>query len=151
MEKKFKSVVFVCLGNICRSPLAEAIAKKKSQELHLDLTIDSAGTGSWHVGEPPCDDSIKVAKLNNIDISNYRARQVTHQDFADFDLVVVMDSKNLSDLNARGLKGALKIGDFGLDSADIPDPYFFSGFDGFPKIFSMIETGVERLFEKYFL
>ncbi len=151
MKKEIQSILFVCLGNICRSTLAEGIARQKSQVLGLDLKIDSAGTGNWHAGEPPCSDSIKVANLNGIDISGQRARQITPYDFQDFDLVIAMDDKNLLDLQIRGLKGAVKIGSFGLDGADIPDPYFFSGFEGFPKVFSMIETGVENIFEKYFI
>jgi len=63
-----KSIIFVCLGNICRSPLAEGIAKKYAKEYNLDLKIDSAGTGNWHVGEAPCSDSIKIGKQKGIDI-----------------------------------------------------------------------------------
>lgn len=148
MEQEIKSILFVCLGNICRSTLAEGIAKKKSKDLGLDLKIDSAGTGAWHVGEPPCPDSIKVANLNGIDISGQRARQVTNNDFQDFDIVVAMDDKNLLDLQIRGLKGAKKIGEYGLNGENIPDPYFFEGFEGFPKVFTMIERAVDGLFKE---
>ena len=77
---EIKSILFVCLGNICRSPIAEGVAKRYIQEKNLDLIIDSAGTGSWHVGEAPCENSIKVAHLNGVDISKQRARQVTKED-----------------------------------------------------------------------
>ncbi len=146
MKTNIKSVIFVCLGNICRSPLAEGIGKKLAKDLGLDLIISSAGTGPWHVGEPPCSDSIKVARGNGIDISFQRAKQISKNDFDTYDLVIVMDRKNREDLDARGLFGSRQIGDFGLDSADIPDPYFFDGFEGFDKVFSMIETGVLNLF-----
>jgi len=147
-DKEIKSILFVCLGNICRSPLAEGIAKKRAQEFGLDLALDSAGTGNWHVGEHPCNDSIKVAKLNSVDISNYKARQVTHNDFKDFDLIVTMDSQNKRDLDNRGLKGSIKIADFRADGADIPDPYFFNGFEGFPKVYEMIDEGIVNILKK---
>lgn len=84
------SIIFVCLGNICRSPIAEGIARKIAAEKNLNINIDSAGTGSWHVGEAPCENSIKVAKQNGIDIASYKARKVTQKDFELFDLIVAL-------------------------------------------------------------
>lgn len=144
-NQKIKSVIFVCLGNICRSPLADGIAKKYSLENKLNLEIDSAGTGDWHVGENPCENSIKVASKNGIDISQLISRQVTKNDLQKFDLVVALDDKNLSDLSALGAKNLVKLGDFGYDGADVPDPYFFSGFEGFDKVYDMIQTCVINL------
>ena len=92
---EIKSILFVCLGNICRSPLAEGIAKAYIKEKNLDLIIDSAGTGHWHIGEKPCENSIKVAKLNGVDISNQKARQVKKEDFKKFDLIVGLDDSNI--------------------------------------------------------
>ncbi|MCV6607471.1 MAG: low molecular weight phosphotyrosine protein phosphatase [Campylobacterales bacterium] len=143
-----KSILFVCLGNICRSTLAEGIATAKVKELGLDIKIDSAGTGSWHIGEPPCNDSIKIGKIKGIDISGQKARQVTPYDFEDFDLIVCMDDKNLLDLQIRKLQGAKKLGEYGLDGADVPDPYFYNDFEGFYKVYDMIETGVENIFKE---
>jgi protein-tyrosine phosphatase len=94
------SVLFVCLGNICRSPLAEAALRREAERLRLDLVIDSAGTGDWHVGRPPDPRAIEAAARNGVDISALRARQVKPSDFFEFDLIVALDSANLSDLEA---------------------------------------------------
>ena len=132
---EIKSILFVCLGNICRSPIAEGVAKRYIQEKNLDLIIDSAGTGSWHVGEAPCENSIKVAHLNGVDISKQRARQVTKDDFKKYDVIVGLDNSNISNLRNLGCKNPLKLGDFGYEGKDVPDPYFFDGFEGFDKVF----------------
>ncbi len=143
-----KSILFVCLGNICRSPLAEGIAKKIASEKHLDLTIDSAGTGDWHIGQAPCPNSIKVASLHNIDISGYKGRQVTPEDFSKYDLIVGLDESNMSNLKKLGATQHVKLGHFGYHDADVPDPYFFDGFEGFDKVFEMIETCVTQLLKE---
>ena len=137
---EIKSILFVCLGNICRSPIAEGVAKRYIQEKNLDLIIDSAGTGSWHVGEAPCENSIKVAHLNGVDISKQRARQVTKDDLKKYDLIVGLDNSNISNLRNLGCKNPLKLGDFGYEGKDVPDPYFFDGFEGFDKVFEMIDV-----------
>jgi protein-tyrosine phosphatase len=143
-----KSIIFVCLGNICRSPLAEGIAKQYIIEKNLDLIIQSAGTGSWHIDEPPCENSIKVAKLNGVDISKQKAQQVKKSDFKNFDLVVGLDDSNISNLKNLGCDNPLKLGDFGFDGADVPDPYFFDGFEGFDKVFEMIDVCVKNLIDE---
>ena len=140
-----KSIIFVCLGNICRSPLAEEIAKKYAKEYDLNLKIDSAGTGSWHVGETPCADSIKIAKQKGIDISHQRARLVQKEDFTTFDLIIGLDDNNIRDLKNLGCKNPLKLGDFGANGEDVPDPYFFNGFEGFDKVYEMIDLCVKNL------
>jgi len=137
---KAKSVIFVCLGNICRSPIAHGVAIEYAKNNNLDITVDSAGTGDWHIGNPPCENSIIVAKQNGVDISNLKARQVTKEDFDKFDLVVGLDDSNVSNIKKLGCKNVLKLGDFGYEGADVPDPYFFEGFEGFDKVFEMIET-----------
>lgn len=147
MVKPISAVLFVCLGNICRSPLAEAILRQKAQTEGLSLDIDSAGTGSWHVGEPPCDYAIRVAKLHGLDIQHYRARQVSMKDAERFDLVIGLDDKNVSDLKAMGMSNVYKLGSFGLNGEDIPDPYFFDGFEGFETVFSMIDQCCSELIE----
>ncbi len=143
-----KSILFVCLGNICRSPLAEGIAKQYLKEKNISLVIESAGTGHWHIGEKPCDNSIKVAKLNGVDISNQRAQQVKKSDFKNFDLIVGLDDSNISNLKNIGCKNPIKLGDFGFDGADVPDPYFFDGFEGFDKVFEMIDICVRNLIDE---
>jgi len=145
-----QSILFVCLGNICRSPLAEGIAKKKAKDLGVELLIDSAGTGDWHIGEPPCQNSIKVAKLHGIDISSLRARQVTKEDLEKFDRIVALDASNFANLKKMGAKNLVKLGDYGYDGADVPDPYFFNGFEGFEKVYEMIEVCVNNLFSVEF-
>ena len=144
---EIKSILFVCLGNICRSPIAEGVAKRYIQEKNLDLIIDSAGTGSWHVGEAPCENSIKVAHLNGVDISKQRARQVTKDDFKKYDVIVGLDNSNISNLKNLGCKNPLKLGDFGYEGKDVPDPYFFDGFEGFDKVFEMIDVCVKNLID----
>lgn len=93
-----KSVLFVCLGNICRSPLAEAAFRAEAERLGLDVEIDSAGTGDWHIGYPPDPRAAAIAARNGIDISHLRARQVTARDFHRFDYIVALDEKNLREL-----------------------------------------------------
>lgn len=146
-----KSIIFVCLGNICRSPLAEGIAKKYAKEYNLDIKIESAGTGDWHIGEAPCPDSIKIGLQNGVDISSQRARLVKVDDFKNFDLVIGLDDNNIRDLKNLSCKNPLKLGDFGCKGKDIPDPYFFDGFEGFDKVYEMIDICVKNLIEKEFV
>ncbi len=141
-----KSVIFVCLGNICRSPLAEGIAKKIAKEHNIDINIDSAGTGDWHIGEPPCEGSLRVAQMHDIDISYLRARQFTKEDVNIFDLIVVLDEKNMLHVKEMGAKNIEKLGCFAYDCQDVPDPYFFNGFEGFLEVYKIIEICVNNLF-----
>ncbi len=145
---KAKSIIFVCLGNICRSPIAQGVAQKYIKENNLDILIQSAGTGSWHVGENPCENSIKVCKQHNIDISKQVARQVKKEDFKKFDLVIGLDESNISNLKKLGCNNPLKLVFFGYNNEDVPDPYFFDGFKGFDKVYSMIETCVIELIKQ---
>ena len=143
-----KSILFVCLGNICRSPLAEGIAKNYIKEKNLNLVIESAGTGHWHIGEAPCENSIKVGELNGVDISKQKAQQVKKSDFKTFDLIVGLDDSNISNLKNLGCKNPIKLGDFGFDGECVPDPYFFDGFEGFDKVFEMIDVCVRNLIDE---
>ena len=144
-----KSILFVCLGNICRSPLAEGIARVYIEEKGFIIDVDSAGTGSWHIGEAPCEGSQKIAKKNGIDISHHKARQITQEDFKKFDLLVALDSKNLADLRSMGATKVVKLGNFGYDGSDVPDPYFFDGFEGFEKVYEMIQKCTRNLIDEY--
>lgn len=140
-----KSIVFVCLGNICRSPIAEGCANAFANKHLLDIIISSAGTSSWHIGEPPCENSIKVAKQHNIDLTSLRASQFTNKDIQEYDLAVALDESNYKDLKNLGAKNLVKLGDYGYNSEDVPDPYFFDGFEGFEKVYEMIENCVNEL------
>jgi protein-tyrosine phosphatase len=142
-----RSVLFVCLGNICRSPLAEAIMREQACQKGFDLFVDSAGTGSWHIGEPPCDNSVRIASEHGLDISGMRARQVGLGDAGRFDCIVGLDENNVSDLRAMGIPNVHKLGAFGCEGSDVPDPYFFPGYEGFEKVYAMIETCCEGLLE----
>jgi protein-tyrosine phosphatase len=133
-----KSVLMVCLGNICRSPLAEAALRVHAERLGLELHIDSAGTGDWHVGHAPDPRAQAVAKrLGAIDISRLKARQVQLSDFASFDHILAMDQSNLHKLKALAPAGSpAKLSlllDYlpGHQGQPVPDPYYgdTSGFE----------------------
>lgn len=144
-----KSILFVCLGNICRSPLADGIANKIACEHDLELYIDSAGTGEWHVGKPPCPDSIRIAAEHGVDISGLRARTLHRHDPDTFDFVVTMDRQNMKDLESLGYRNLYLLGDYGgYQGEDVPDPYFFEGYSGFDKVYTMIDTCVRDFLKK---
>jgi len=125
-----KSILFVCLGNICRSPLAEAALRAEAERLGLDVEIDSAGTGDWHIGYPPDPRAVAVAARNGIDISTLHARQVTADDFRRFDHMVALDEKNLSDLTRLRPPGSRAELSLLLDHVEgrqgeaVADPYY---------------------------
>ncbi|WP_253248274.1 low molecular weight protein-tyrosine-phosphatase [Helicobacter sp. 12S02634-8] len=145
-------ILFVCLGNICRSPLAEGIARYLALKWELELEVDSAGTSGWHDGESPCEGSVMVAKRHHIDISSLKSRKVSLYADDTFDMIVAMDSANVAALIAMGFEPSKihKLGAFGLQNADIPDPYHYRNADGFEEVYRMIEMGVECLIKKYF-
>lgn len=143
-----KRILFVCIGNICRSPLAEGIARKIAKESNLDMTVDSAGTSGWHERELPCDSSIKIAALNDVDISKMRARQVKKSDYIDFDYIVAIDAKIKEKLETLGSSNVYLLGDFGgYKGIDVPDPLFLNAFDDdireIYSVYTMIESCVK--------
>lgn len=123
-------VLFVCLGNICRSPLAEAAFREAAARLGLDAEVDSAGTGDWHRGEPPDPRAIAAARRNGIDISPFRARQVDPGDFARFDHILALDADNLASLRALrpdGSRASLSLlldHVPGREGQSVADPYY---------------------------
>lgn len=143
-----QSILFVCLGNICRSPIAEGVARRLIEQRGHNIVVDSAGTGNWHVGETPCEHSVAVARNHDVDISQLRARQVKKADFTAFDLIVALDQNNYRDLKALGCQNLVKLGDYGHWGADVPDPYFFDGFEGFENVYTMIESCVKELLNR---
>ncbi|NQY94270.1 MAG: low molecular weight phosphotyrosine protein phosphatase [Campylobacteraceae bacterium] len=143
-----KKLLFVCLGNICRSPLAEGIARDYINKNNLDIIVDGAGTGDWHVGNAPYPNVQKVSLEFGIDISGLKARQVTHDDFTEFDLLIGLDEKNVADLKNLGCINVVKLGNYVDGNPDIPDPYFFEGYEGYDTVYKLIEKCVIQLLEK---
>jgi protein-tyrosine phosphatase len=124
------AVLMVCLGNICRSPLAEAALRATAEQAGLDIAIDSAGTGDWHVGNPPDRRAQAVARSHGVDISGYRARQVKPADFRRFTHIFALDADNLSDLRriapTDGTAELRLLMDMvpGREGTGVVDPYF---------------------------
>lgn len=146
-------ILFVCLGNICRSPTAEGIMKSlvKEKDLEDKIYIDSAGISSWHKGESPDFRSVSCAKSFGIDISCQKSRPLTDKDFTEFDLILGMDEQNFAELKLRSnnVKTTAKI-DKLLSYApsygsNVPDPYYNNGFD---RVFEMIAVACDNLLEE---
>ena len=142
-------VLMVCLGNICRSPLAEGILKSKVDQTRV--FVDSAGTGGYHIGELPDTRSIHIAKLNQIDISDQRCRKFKVKDFDDFDFIYVMDESNLSDVLSLAKtevhrKKVKLILTFNKEDylMEVPDPYY-GGDSGFEKVFDLLDAACEHI------
>ncbi|WP_191485085.1 low molecular weight protein-tyrosine-phosphatase [Pseudomonas sp. FEN] len=144
-------VLFVCLGNICRSPTAEGVLRHKLREAGLAERIEvaSAGTGPWHVGKPPDSRSQRAARIRGYDLSAQRARQVGAADFNRYDLILAMDQSNLRNLKllqpARG-KAELDLFLRRYDGAveEVPDPYYDEE-QGFEQVLDLIEQASDRL------
>lgn len=147
------SVLFVCLGNICRSPLAEAAFRAEAERQGLDVEIDSAGTGDWHIGHPPDRRAAAVALRNGVDISHLRARQVGPEDFRRFDHIVALDTQNLSDLERMRPAGARAELSLLLDHVPgragqaVADPYYGEA-EHFDVTWSDVMAGAEGLARK---
>ncbi len=145
-------VLFVCLGNICRSPLAEGSFRKlvETEGLAGRILADSAGTGGWHVGEPPDKRAREAAARRGIDLEGLRARRVEPGDFDAFDYVLAMDRDNYRILNEARPAGAKARPRLFLDFApelglsEVPDPYY-GGDDGFERVLDMVEAGARGL------
>lgn len=148
-------ILMVCLGNICRSPLAEGILQHKANARGLGWDVHSAGTGNWHVGEPPHELSQKVARINGIDISQQRARQFRKEDFGEYDFIYVMDSSNYSDV--KRMAGAafeetkidLLLNElYAGQNRGVPDPWYGEE-DGYHQVFELIDKACETIIEKF--
>ena len=140
------SILFVCLGNICRSPTAEAVFRARAKNLGLDqiIEIDSAGTGAWHAGEPPDPRSRAEGERRGYSFEGQSARKVRQTDFMEFDYILAMDSSNLQDLLAI-VPGnmAAQLSLFLPDGRDVPDPYY-GGADGFRNVVDLIENAADH-------
>ena len=153
-NKQAVSVLFVCMGNICRSPTAEGVFRHKVNAAGLgnDIRIDSAGTIAYHIGHPPDERATKAALKRGIDLSTQRARKVTSADFETFDFVIAMDSDNRYELEVicpPGYEDRLHM--FmkfarNCSSTDVPDPYYGGG-RGFETVLDMVDDAAEGLLQ----
>ncbi len=144
-------ILFVCLGNICRSPIAEGVFRNLVQTKGISerFIIDSAGTGGWHVGTAPDERAQRVLLDKGIDISQLKARQFCEDDFRDFDLIIAMDRSNYSNIMKVAGAGNSDVRLLlsyvnGSKDEDVPDPYY-GGFDGFEQVYQMVNEACERL------
>ena len=147
--------LMVCLGNICRSPLAEGILQFKADKAGLNWKVDSAGTGNWHIDHPPHRLSQKVAQVNGIDICHLRGRQFSARDMLDFDRIYFMDEENYKDAKAmagdlwQDQKAELLLNElYPGKNKSVPDPYY-GGEEGFHDVFEMISRACDIIIDKY--
>ncbi|QLE85797.1 low molecular weight phosphotyrosine protein phosphatase [Shewanella sp. Scap07] len=146
------SVLFVCMGNICRSPTAEAVMRAKAAERGLDIVIDSAGTIAHHQGEAPDPRSMQAGKKRGLSFDGMQARQVVPDDFERFDLILAADRQNLQDLQRRcpsalQHKLALILSFSDSDYTEVPDPYYGAG-DGFELVLDLLEESCDKLLDR---
>jgi protein-tyrosine phosphatase len=139
-------ILMVCLGNICRSPLAHGILKNKAKEQNIDIVVDSAGTSTYHIGLAPDRRSINIASKHNIDISEQRAREFTREDLNNFDIIYAMDSSNYNHIiqMAWDKNEMNKVKLILHNNRDVPDPYT-GGDDGFEDVFIMLDDACNRI------
>lgn len=149
-----KSVLFICLGNICRSPIAEAVFRQyvNEKELQNEWLIDGAAIGAWHIGKPPYKDTIKVLAENGI-TTDHKARQITKGDFTKFDVIFGMDEENMEDLKERAPKNSTASLEL-LGSYDpegeliIEDPYYGTSYKDFQKVFEQCQRCCKEFLKK---
>ncbi|MFM2206625.1 MAG: hypothetical protein RL213_600 [Bacteroidota bacterium] len=144
-------ILMVCLGNICRSPMAEGILRQKTEERNLPVTIDSAGTGDYHIGEAPDGRAIATARKYGVDISGLAARQFSVSDFEAFDRIYVMDRSNLRNVlalssgDSQSAKVRLLLDEvYPGEEMEVPDPWFGTP-EGFDRCFEMLETACDNI------
>lgn len=147
-------ILFVCLGNICRSPAAEAVFHSMSEKAGLDVRLDSAGTAGYHIGNPPYGPMQEAGRARGYDLSPLRARQFTAADFNDFDLLIGMDAENVADMETMrpsGNTAALHLfTEFTHDSSirDVPDPYYTRDFVGALELIEAASAGLVAWLQK---
>ncbi|MCB9188274.1 MAG: low molecular weight phosphotyrosine protein phosphatase [Flavobacteriales bacterium] len=148
-------ILMVCLGNICRSPLAHGILQHKVDQLGLNAQIDSAGTNGFHNGELPDSRSMEIALTKGIDISYQRSRQIKRSDLANYDLIYVMDSSNYNNVlrlaNSEQEKNKIIMIMNELEpgrNINVPDPYY-GGEEGFKNVYEMLDKATDKIIEKY--
>ena len=139
-------VLFVCLGNICRSPIGEGLLRHHAEQLGLELYVDSAGTSGWHQGEHADARSIDVMRAHGHNITDQRSRALVAKDLFTFDHILVMDSQNLNDVNHLGV-GTASVERF-VPGHDVPDPYY-GGDRGFEQVYAMIDEAAQQWAQKW--
>ncbi|PHR91549.1 MAG: protein-tyrosine-phosphatase [Robiginitomaculum sp.] len=150
MSYERKAVLFICLGNICRSPTAEAVFKTRSAQAGLNVVCDSAGTGGWHAGDRPDGRAMEAGKRRGYSFHGQTSRKIETSDFETFDFIVAMDQQNLSDLRAtcppRHHDKLSLFLDFAphTDAREVPDPYY-GGEGGFDHVLDLVEIASEGL------
>jgi protein-tyrosine phosphatase len=140
MKESRPRVLFVCTGNICRSPTAEGVLRHLALQVGIELHVESAGTGDWHVGQPPDERAQHHARGRGYDLSAQRARQVQPSDFDEFHYIVAMDRGHLQILKAQCPPQHRSKLRMLVKGRDVPDPYF-GGPDGFERVLDMVEAG----------
>jgi protein-tyrosine phosphatase len=147
-------VLFVCLGNICRSPMAEAVFRDlvRVKGLEDKIEVDSAGTGSWHIGAPPHEGTQKLLNEKEIDFSSIKAREFVSMDFSSFDYIIGMDRQNVLDMEARAPKEGKTVSvtrlmdeRLDLDPRDVPDPWYTGDFN---LTYELVKAGTEALLDR---
>ena len=141
------SVLFVCTGNICRSPTAEAVLRHQAKEAGIELLVESAGIGRWHVGCPPDQRAQHHAKGRGYDLSRQRARQVEPFDFERFDLIVAMDRGHLRELQSMAPPQRRERIRLLVPERDVPDPYY-GGPEGFERVLDLVEAACRDLLQE---
>ena len=147
MKKAAPRVLFVCTGNICRSPTAEGVLRHLAKEAGIEVQVESAGTGDWHVGHPPDERAQHHARSRGYDLSTQRARQVSAGDFERFDLIVAMDRGHLRVLQQQCPGEHCAKLRLLVAERDVPDPYY-GGPDGFERVLDMIEGACRELLQE---
>lgn len=144
----------VCLGNICRSPMAHGLLQHKVEQRGMDWEVDSAGTGDWHRGQQPDHRAIACMKKHSIDITYQSARPIIYDDFQQFDLIYVMDRSNFENVERMARneedmnKVKLLLSEIYPEGAEVPDPYY-GGDAGFERVYQLLDEATEKILERY--